>query len=80
MESVGSFEKTRAALAAIKGDIASAIAALGGHDQLVKLVEKLDAQVAVQTIRANAEVIFVQGLVCFDQVRNRQISSRAAQN
>ena len=46
MESVGSFEKTRAALAAIKGDIASAIAALGGHDQLVKLVEKLDAQVA----------------------------------
>ena len=46
MESVGSFEKTREALAAIKGDIASAIAALGGHDQLVKLVEKLDAQVA----------------------------------
>ncbi len=46
MESVGSFEKTREALAAIKGDIASAIAALGGHDQLAKLVEKLDAQVA----------------------------------
>ena len=46
MESVGSFEKTREALAAIKGDIASAIAALGGHDQLVALVEKLDAQVA----------------------------------
>ena len=46
MESVGSFEKTREALAAIKGDIASAIAALGGHGQLVKLVEKLDAQVA----------------------------------
>ena len=44
MESVGSFEKTREALASIKGDIASAIAALGGHDQLVKLVEKLDAR------------------------------------
>lgn len=29
MESVGSFEKMREALAAIKGDIASAIAALG---------------------------------------------------
>ena len=56
MESVGSFEKTREALAAIKGDIASAIAALGGHDQLVKLVEKLDAQVAESSKPVPAEL------------------------
>ena len=56
MESVGSFEKTRAALAAIKGDIASAIAALGGHDQLAKLVEKLDAQVAESSKPVPAEL------------------------
>ena len=56
MESVGSFEKTRAALATIKGDIASAIAALGGHDQLVKLVEKLDAQVAESSKPLPAEL------------------------
>ena len=56
MESVGSFERTRAALAAIKGDIASAIAALGGHDQLAKLVEKLDAQVAESSKPVPAEL------------------------
>ena len=56
MESVGSFEKTREALAAIKGDIAAAIAALGGHDQLVKLVEKLDAQVAESSKPLPAEL------------------------
>ena len=56
MESVGSFEKTREALAAIKGDIASAIAALGGHDQLAKLVEKLDAQVAESSKPVPAEL------------------------
>ena len=55
-ESVGSFEKTREALAAIKGDIAAAIAALGGHDQLVKLVEKLDAQVAESSKPLPAEL------------------------